>query len=119
MQVMDWWRERGNDLSPGDHAIHLDLLSKIEGVDAAEKYFERLPEHARNKLTYGALLHCYCKENMLEKAMTLLEKMRELNYASTPLVYNNLMSMLVSMGKPGSVPPVYLFTGQLCFIERY
>ncbi|KAF9619837.1 hypothetical protein IFM89_009588, partial [Coptis chinensis] len=106
IQILEWWEKRGQDLSPGDHAIRLELLSKIEGLESAEKYFGSLPEHAKNKSTYGALLHCYCRENMVEKALELYEKMGQLDFTSTHLVYNNLMSLLIRVGAAERVPPL-------------
>ncbi|OVA16787.1 Pentatricopeptide repeat [Macleaya cordata] len=106
IQIMDWLENRDRDLAQADHAIRLDLIAKTEGIESAEKYFERLPEPAKNKLTYGALLYCYCQNKMTEKALALFEKMTDLNLVSSYLPYNNLMSLYTRVGEPEKVPPL-------------
>ncbi|KAF8401319.1 hypothetical protein HHK36_012253 [Tetracentron sinense] len=106
LELMDWMEERGINLSYSDCAVRLDLLSKVEGIASAEKYFNGLSPPVKNQLTYGALLNCYCKEKMTEKAVALFEQMSELNYTSTSLAYNNLMALYMRLGKPEMVPPL-------------
>lgn len=103
---MEWMERRGTNLSYSDYAIRIDLLSKAKGIEAAEEYFTGLSESAKNQLTYGALLNCYCTEKMPEKAMELFEKMRERNLVSATLVYNNLMSLYMRLDQPEKVPPL-------------
>ncbi|KAF9619829.1 hypothetical protein IFM89_009580 [Coptis chinensis] len=113
--TLNEWMDQGNDINKRRLIGIVNELRKYRkynraiqtnGVDKAEMYFKSLPGNAKNELTYGALLHCYCKGNMLNEATMLLEKMRELDYASSTLVYNNIMSLLVGVGEPGSVPVV-------------
>lgn len=101
---MEWMESRNIFFSYVDYALHLDLLSKTKGLAAAEDYFNNLSPSAKTLATYGALLNCYCKEKMEEKALNLFQKMDELNYASTSLAFNNLMSLNVKLGKPEKVP---------------
>ncbi|KAK7386778.1 hypothetical protein VNO78_27114 [Psophocarpus tetragonolobus] len=89
-----------------DHAIHLDLLAKTRGITAAENYFVNLPESAKNHLCYGALLNCYCKELMTEKAEGLVEKMKELNLPLTSMPYNSLMTLYTKVGQPEKIPSI-------------
>lgn len=86
-----------------DHALRLDLICKAKGVDAAENYFDCLAPSAKNRLTYGALLNCYCKETMEDKALALFAKMDGLQFVSNSLPFNNLMSLYTRMGKPEKV----------------
>lgn len=87
-----------------DHAIHLDLLAKARGITAAENYFVNLPESSKNHLCYGALLNCYCKELMTEKAEGLMEKMKELSLPLSSLPYNSLMTLYTKVGQPEKIP---------------
>ncbi|KAL5700295.1 hypothetical protein ACHQM5_025755 [Ranunculus cassubicifolius] len=103
LQMIEWMEKRGTNLSYKDHAVRLDLVSKIKGIDSAEQYFNDLPDPAKNHFTYGALLNCYCKNMMTEKALALFEKMSELNLSST-LAYNNLMSLYMRLGEADKVP---------------
>ncbi|XP_010249890.1 PREDICTED: pentatricopeptide repeat-containing protein At1g02370, mitochondrial-like [Nelumbo nucifera] len=103
LDLMEWMEKRDTVLSYSDYAVRLDLLSKTRGIDSAEEYFNSLSEPAKNRLTYGALLNCYCKEKMKDKALALFEKMSELGFSST-LAYNNLMTLYMRLGKPAEVP---------------
>ncbi|XVE74994.1 hypothetical protein DITRI_Ditri12bG0062100 [Diplodiscus trichospermus] len=98
--------KRGLNKTVSDQAIHLDLVAKARGIPAAENYFVDLPEASKNHLTYGALLNCYCKELMTEKAETLMEKMKELNLPLGSMSYNSLMTLFTKIGQPERVPDI-------------
>lgn len=100
---MEWMQTRKINYSFTDYALHLDLLSKTKGIAAADKYFNDLEPAAQNMLTYGALLNCYCQQLMEDKALSLFKKMDQLDYTSTPLAFNNLMTLYKKMGKPEKV----------------
>lgn len=103
---MEWMEAKGTNLSYGDHAIRIYLLSDAKGTEAAERYFTSLQKPAKNQCTYGALFHCYCKEKMHDKATTLFEEMRELHFASSTLIHNVAMSLYMKSGQPEKVPPL-------------
>ncbi|PSR85938.1 Pentatricopeptide repeat-containing protein [Actinidia chinensis var. chinensis] len=104
LEIMEWMVMRDINFAYPDYAIHLDLISKVQGIAAAEYYFSTLPPSAKNRFTYGSLLNCYCKEKMIDKALGLFKKMDEMNIASTSLAFNNLMSLYMSLGQPERVP---------------
>ncbi|KAJ6847257.1 pentatricopeptide repeat-containing protein-like, mitochondrial [Iris pallida] len=107
LEVMDWMVNiKGMKISYGDHAIRLYLIAKVKGVKSAEDYFTNLPESAKNQLTYGALLSCYCSEKMEDDAVTLYEKMKELKLVSGTLVHNHLMTLYTKLGQPEKVPTI-------------
>ncbi|XP_073108707.1 large ribosomal subunit protein mL101 (rPPR4) isoform X2 [Elaeis guineensis] len=97
---------RGMNLTLSDQAIRLDLVAKARGIASAEEYFINLPEPTKNHLTYGALLNCYCKELMTDKAEGLMEKMKELKFASSPMAYNSLMTLYTKTDQPEKVPSI-------------
>ncbi|KAF5741087.1 hypothetical protein HS088_TW10G00082 [Tripterygium wilfordii] len=97
---------RGVNKTVSDQAIHLDLVAKAQGIDAAESYFIDLPETSKNHLTYGALFNCYCKELMTEKAEALMEKMKELNLGLTSMPYNSLMTLYTKINQPEKIPAI-------------
>ncbi|WOH01533.1 hypothetical protein DCAR_0520917 [Daucus carota subsp. sativus] len=103
LEIMEWMKKRGINLSHSDHAICLDLISKVKGTSAAENYFADLSSSTKNKFTYGALLNCYCKEKLTDKAQSLFEKMDELGIASS-MSFNNLMSLYMRQNQPEKVP---------------
>ncbi|RDX92404.1 Pentatricopeptide repeat-containing protein, mitochondrial, partial [Mucuna pruriens] len=103
LEILEWMEMRKINFSWNNYAVYLDLVSKTKGVVAAENFFNALPPPAKNKYTYGALLNCYCKELMKDKALGHFDKMDELGYA-TSLAFNNLMSLFMRLGQPQKVP---------------
>ncbi|KAF7004831.1 hypothetical protein CFC21_020001 [Triticum aestivum] len=100
LELMDWMvHTKGMNMSYTNHAIRLDLIYKVRGIEAAEKYFEGLPDPAKNHRTFGALLNCYCSSKKEEKATDLYRKMDELGIASSTLPINNLMSLYMKLGQ--------------------
>ncbi|XP_062227925.1 large ribosomal subunit protein mL101 (rPPR4)-like [Phragmites australis] len=106
LKLSEVMARRGMNPTVSDQAILLDLVAKSRGIAAAEKYFLDLPETSKTHLTYGALLNCYCKELMTEKAETLMEKMKELNFAFTAMSYNSVMTLYTKINQPEKVPGV-------------
>lgn len=94
------------NLTVSDQAIHLDLVAKARGISSAEEYFVNLPDSSKNQLTYGALLNCYCKELLTEKAEALMDKMKELGFASSPMAYNSLMTLYSKTDQQGKIPSI-------------
>ena len=91
---------------PKDHAIHLDLIGEIHGVGAAETYFNNLSDNDKTEKPYGALLNCYARELLVDKALAHFQKMKELGFLFSPLPYNNLMSLYTNLGQHEKVPSV-------------
>ncbi|KAJ4837316.1 hypothetical protein Tsubulata_031456 [Turnera subulata] len=98
-QWMDENKPEGYVQSSGDLAIRLDLLSKVHGLEEAERFFDAIPDHLRSSPVYGALLNSYVHERCLEKAEAHLQKMRELGFLDSPLPYNVMLSFYSKMGK--------------------
>ncbi|XP_020228566.1 pentatricopeptide repeat-containing protein At1g02370, mitochondrial [Cajanus cajan] len=103
LEIIEWMEMRKINLSRNNIAVYLDLVSRAKGVVAAENFFSGLPPPAKNKYTYGALLNCYCKELMTDKALGHFDKMDELGYV-TSLAFNSLMGMFLRLGQPMKVP---------------
>ncbi|XP_066376694.1 large ribosomal subunit protein mL101 (rPPR4)-like [Miscanthus floridulus] len=106
LKLSEVMARRGMNPTVSDQAICLDLVAKSRGIAAAEKYFLDLPETSKTHLTYGALLNSYCKELMTEKAESLMEKMKELNFAFTAMSFNSLMTMYTKVNQPEKVPSI-------------
>ncbi|BBG99497.1 Tetratricopeptide repeat-like superfamily protein [Prunus dulcis] len=100
LQISEWMSDARNyDLSHGDIAIRLDLISKVCGLEQAEMYFNSLPDPLRNFKVYGALLFCSVEHKSLEKAENLFEKMKELGYVKGPLPYNVMLTLYSQLGQ--------------------
>ncbi|CAN6569898.1 unnamed protein product [Malus baccata var. baccata] len=91
MQIMEWMDFRKMEYSKSDYAVRVDLTYKVKGIEAAEDYVSGLPESSKDLFTYSALMHCYCKELMEEKALALFATMDELGCASFTFIFNCLM----------------------------
>lgn len=100
VQVCEWMRmQEDMKLVPGDYAVHLDLITKIRGINSAEKFFEDLPDKMRDHTTCSALLHTYVQHKQSDKAEALMKKMSEYGFLKYPLPYNHMMSLYISSGK--------------------
>lgn len=98
LEVTDWMENKRLEITFSSHALRLDLITKVRGVDMAERYFSSLPEPAKNQKTYGSLLNSYCQEKMEDEAIALFDKLKELNFSST-LAYNNIMTLYLKLGQ--------------------
>lgn len=90
------------EMTDADRAMRIDLLCKTEGLASAEKYFNSFQASEKNNKTYGALLNCYCREMVSDKALDLFDKMKVLNHIST-LNYNYVLSLYHNMEQPEKV----------------
>ncbi|GLJ39989.1 hypothetical protein SUGI_0818210 [Cryptomeria japonica] len=92
LEVSQWMQNHPKFVfTPGDYCIMLDLIERVYGIDRAEKCFQDLPEISKNEITYCALLDCYAKAGLTEKAEHWMEKMQELGFTTTVRPYNTLM----------------------------
>ncbi|CAA7047113.1 unnamed protein product [Microthlaspi erraticum] len=91
-------------LQAGDYAVHLDLISKIRGLNSAEKFFEDLPDQMRGHAACTSLLHSYVQNKLSDKAEALFEKMAECGFLKSCLPYNHMLSMYISQGQFEKVP---------------
>lgn len=86
-------------LSDSDYATRIDLMTKVFGIDAAERYFEGLPLSVKTSETYTALLHSYAAAKWTEKAEDLYERIKESNLSFSALTYNEMMTLYMSVGQ--------------------
>ncbi|KAL8141314.1 hypothetical protein V2J09_007335 [Rumex salicifolius] len=99
LEVSEWMGTK--KLCPflsSDHAVKLDLIGKVRGIDAAEDYFKEFGE--RSERMYGSLLNCYVRESLVEKSLSHFETMKNLGIARCSLTYNNIMNLYVNTGQP-------------------
>ncbi|KAK4420353.1 Pentatricopeptide repeat-containing protein, mitochondrial [Sesamum alatum] len=107
LQISEWISyNRVCKLSPADFAVHLDLIGVVHGLEAAESYFDNLSDQDKNEKTYGALLNCYVREGLLEKALHHMQRMKDKGYASSSLAYNNLMALYKKAGRLEKIPEI-------------
>ncbi|GAB2284534.1 hypothetical protein Dimus_018988 [Dionaea muscipula] len=105
LEVSEWMSSRRVcPFFPGDHAVQLDLIGKVRGIDAAESYFEKMTE--KSEKIYGALLSCYIRELLVDKSLSLFSKMKEMGFATNALTYSDIMSLYLYMEQPEKIPDV-------------
>ncbi|XWS68629.1 hypothetical protein CRYUN_Cryun04dG0107200 [Craigia yunnanensis] len=69
LEVSEWMSEEMNfDISIGEMAVRLDLISKVHGIDQAEKYFYSLSDTMRT---------FQCKLGKYEKLDVVMQEMKE------------------------------------------
>lgn len=99
-------RHEEYELSDSDYAVRIDLMTKVFGIDAAERYFEGLPPATKTSETYTALLHSYAGARMTEKAEELYQRIKDSNLPFDALTYNEMMTLYMSVGQVEKVPSV-------------
>ncbi|RZB63538.1 pentatricopeptide repeat-containing protein At4g21705, mitochondrial [Glycine soja] len=107
LQISEWMHNKGVCIfSPTEYAVHLDLIGKVHGFSSAETYFDALKDQHKTNKTYGALLNCYVRQRQTDKALSHLQKMKDLGFASSPLTYNDIMCLYTNIGQHEKVPDV-------------
>ncbi|VFQ61833.1 unnamed protein product [Cuscuta campestris] len=95
LQVYEWMRKKGiYKFSSRDYAFQFNLICRVRGCFAAERYVRNLPKQARNDETHGMLLHCYVqkhKGDIYRRPLLHLEKMKRLGFPLSPRPFNEIM----------------------------
>ncbi|WJX69256.1 hypothetical protein P8452_53528 [Trifolium repens] len=100
LQVSEWMSNNSkNDLSPGDIAKRLNLISKVHGLEQAEKFFKGIPEPKIGFKIYAALLNCYAEHKSLEEAEDTMEKIKKLRPVHVTVCYNMMLKLYAQKGK--------------------
>ncbi|KAF7009416.1 hypothetical protein CFC21_023955 [Triticum aestivum] len=93
-----------SDLSENDYGVRIDLITKVFGANAAEDFFEKLPPTAKSLEAYTAFLHSYARSKMIDKAERLFQRMKDADLPIDVLVYNEMMTLYISVGELDKVP---------------
>ncbi|XP_059653271.1 pentatricopeptide repeat-containing protein At5g09450, mitochondrial [Cornus florida] len=100
LEISEWMVAHGeSQMSDTDYACRIDLMTKVFGIDAAERYFDGLPLGAKTSETYTALIHCYAGAKLVEKAEELYERAKGSNLPLSALTYNEIMTLYMSVGQ--------------------
>ncbi|KAB5516035.1 hypothetical protein DKX38_026683 [Salix brachista] len=107
LEISEWMVTHEEfELSDTDHASRIDLMTKVFGVDAAERYFDSLPLAAKTTETYTALLHSYAAAKLIEGAEEFYKRIKGSNLSFTALMYNEMMTLYMSVGQLEKVSQV-------------
>ncbi|VVB13793.1 unnamed protein product [Arabis nemorensis] len=94
-----------SNISDADYASRIDLISKVFGIDAAERYFEGLSLASKTPETYTSLLHAYAGSKQTERAEALFDRIIETdNLSFGAITYNEMMTLYMSVGKLRKCP---------------
>ncbi|GAA0175521.1 hypothetical protein LIER_28679 [Lithospermum erythrorhizon] len=108
LQVSEWMQKQGlYTFTSVEHAVQLDLIGKVHGFGSAETYFNNLSDHEKNEKTNGALLHCYVRQDQIEKSLTHLEKMKEKGLALSSVTFNDIMCLYTNNNRGEEVLNVF------------
>lgn len=108
LQVTEWMVQHEEfKISDADYASRIDLISKVFGIDAAERYFEGLHLASKTAETYTSLLHAYAGSKQTERAEALFKRIIESdNLSFGAITYNEMMTLYMSVGEVEKVPEV-------------
>ncbi|KAL6639031.1 hypothetical protein ACP70R_022761 [Stipagrostis hirtigluma subsp. patula] len=103
VSVFMQWLERGKLLNfeERDYACHLDLIARNHGIEAAQKYIQRVPKPFRNEVLYETLLvNCVCVTDV-QKAEEVFKEIRDLSLPLTVSACNQMLLLYkrVARGK--------------------
>ncbi|KAF9610836.1 hypothetical protein IFM89_025246 [Coptis chinensis] len=105
LQISEWMGTTGVcTFSSSEHAVQLDLIGRVHGLESAESYFNSLSDEDKSEKTYGALLNCYVREGLTGKSLSHMQKMKEKGMVSTALTYNDLMCLYIKTSEYEKVP---------------
>ncbi|CAA0807350.1 Pentatricopeptide repeat-containing protein -mitochondrial [Striga hermonthica] len=107
LEISEWMVSRNEyQLSDSDFAVRINLMTRVFGIDAAERYFEGLPPSSKTSETYTALLHSYASLKLSEKAELLYERIKGSDLSLNAITFNELMTLYISVGQLEKVPSV-------------
>ncbi|PNY15258.1 pentatricopeptide repeat-containing protein mitochondrial-like [Trifolium pratense] len=93
LRVSEWMSRKGLcPISATDHAVQLNLIGKVRGLESVESYFQNLSDEHKTEKAYGALLNCYVREGLVDKSLSLMQTMKDLGFVSV-LNFNNIMCL--------------------------
>lgn len=94
-------------ISDADCASRIDLISKVFGIDAAERYFEGLNLASKTIETYTSLLHAFAGSKQTERAEALFQRIVESDSLTFgAITYNEMMTLYMSVGQVEKVHEV-------------
>ncbi|XVF55943.1 hypothetical protein PTKIN_Ptkin06aG0076100 [Pterospermum kingtungense] len=99
LEISVWMSDkRYFPLTSSDVAIRLDLIAKLRGIEHAENYFNSLSKQVKGLEVYSSLLNCYTRIRSVEKAEAILQRMRNLGFDRSTLIFNNLLRLYYKIG---------------------
>ncbi|GFZ03060.1 hypothetical protein Acr_15g0016680 [Actinidia rufa] len=100
LEVSYWMTDRRYiPPSIADLATRMNLILRVHGLEQVESYFNNfIPHRLRGFEVYTSLLNCYAHEKSVQKAESVMQELRDMEFAKTPLSYNILMNLYYQVG---------------------
>ncbi|XP_020587281.1 LOW QUALITY PROTEIN: pentatricopeptide repeat-containing protein At1g80270, mitochondrial-like [Phalaenopsis equestris] len=92
LQFLEWLEANKHiELGERDYASRLDLVAKVQGLQKAEKYIEKIPQSLRGEIIYRTLLaNCVTAAN-LKKSEEVFNKIKDRGFPITTFACNQLL----------------------------
>ncbi|KAL1813473.1 hypothetical protein ACET3Z_023538 [Daucus carota] len=120
LQMLEWSADH-HEWSERDYASRVDMIAKVQGLEKAEKFIEKIPKAYRGEVVYRTLLaNCVTPQN-IRKANEVFNKMKSLEFPITAFAYNQLLllykrtdrkkiaDLLIQMEKDNVKPNVFTY----------
>lgn len=103
LEVSRWMTDkRYFPMNSSDAAIRMHLLFSVYGLKQVENYFDTIPANLK-VVAHVALLNCYVLAKSVDKAEAIMQKARDMGYASRPVWYNMMMKLYYQLGNQEKV----------------
>ncbi|CAK7347210.1 unnamed protein product [Dovyalis caffra] len=107
LEILQWMEHQNNfRITPRHHALMMELIVKVDGLNKAEEYFERISDSGSRKVASLPLLHGYVKERDIGKAETFMIELNSSGLIVTPHPYNEMMKLYMATSEYDKVPLV-------------
>ncbi|GMN57751.1 hypothetical protein TIFTF001_026838 [Ficus carica] len=92
LQFSEWLEARKKiEFFERDYASRVDLIAKVQGLEKAEKYIDRMPKSFRGEIVYRTLLANTVQAGNVKKSEEVFNKMKDLGLPVTSFAYNQLI----------------------------
>ncbi|XP_074577338.1 pentatricopeptide repeat-containing protein At1g80270, mitochondrial-like [Curcuma longa] len=94
LQFIEWLEENKQiEFLERDYASRLDLVCKLNGLQKAENYLEKIPVSLQGEVVYRTLLANCALANNLRKAEEVFNKIKDLGLPITKFTCNQLLML--------------------------
>ncbi|KAL8142978.1 hypothetical protein V2J09_016010, partial [Rumex salicifolius] len=92
LQFSEWLEEKEVlEFDERFYATRLDLIAKVQGLQKAESYLEKIPKPFRGEAAYRTLISNCISINNQKKAEEIFTKMKQLNIATSSFTCNQMI----------------------------
>lgn len=92
MQFSEWLEaSKQLEFVERDYASRVDLIAKVNGLEKAAKFIERIPKSFKGEVIYRTLLANCVQANNVKKAEELFNKMKDMEFPLSTFSCNQLL----------------------------